>query len=142
MFDAPIAGSDAAGSLRLYRGVLGFNLLLHLLIGLACIFLPYWVSSVFGLPSPIPAGWVRGWGATLILVTALYVPGFLDPATQRAPNLIGVAGRLWSAMIWGIAGGGFLWFALFDLVFGLLLGSLYLRFLARRRSLLSRAPMK
>jgi hypothetical protein len=134
MSDTLTAGAiseEAAGRLRLYRGVLGFNLVLHLLIGLACIFLPYWVSSMFGLPSPIPTGWVSGWGATLLLVTALYIPGFLDPARQRAPNIIGVFGRLWSAIIWAFAGGGFLWFALFDVAFFLILGGLYLRFLTK-----------
>jgi len=119
----------ANASLVLYRRVLGFNLILHLMIGLACIFLPYWVSSTFGLPAPIPTGWVRGWGATLILVTALYVPGFFDPTHHRAPNVIGVLGRLWMAIIWMFCGGGFLWFALFDFAFFLVLGGLYLRFL-------------
>jgi hypothetical protein len=115
-------------SRALYRRVLGLNLILHLLIGLACIFLPHWVSHTFGLPGPIPTGWVRGWGATLILVTALYVPGFLNPLHARAPNLIGLLGRLWMAIIWTFCGGGFLWFALFDFAFFLILSVLYLRF--------------
>jgi hypothetical protein len=115
-------------SRTLYRRVLGLNLILHLLIGLACIFLPHWVSHIFGLPGPIPTGWVRGWGATLILVTALYVPGFLNPLHARAPNLIGLLGRLWMAIIWTFCGGGFLWFALFDFAFFLILSVLYLRF--------------
>jgi hypothetical protein len=114
-------------SRALYRRVLGLNLILHLLIGLACIFLPHWVSHTFGLPGPIPTGWVRGWGATLILVTALYVPGFLNPLHARAPNLIGLLGRLWMAIIWTFCGGGFLWFALFDFAFFLILSVLYLR---------------
>ncbi|WP_026614411.1 hypothetical protein [Ensifer aridi] len=126
----------AADSLALYRRVLGLNLILHLLIGLACIFLPYWVSDVFGLPEPLPTGWVRGWGATLILVTGLYVPGFLDPAHHRAPNVIGVLGRLWMATIWTLCGGGFLWFAAFDFLFFLVLAILYLRFL--QNTLMSR----
>jgi hypothetical protein len=95
-------------SRTLYRRVLGLNLILHLLIGLACIFLPHWVSHTFGLPGPIPTGWVRGWGATLIL--------------------IGLLGRLWMAIIWTFCGGGFLWFALFDFAFFLILSVLYLRF--------------
>jgi hypothetical protein len=119
--------AQTRSSLTLYRRVLGLNLILHLAIGLACLFLPYWVSRTFGLPAPIPTGWVRGWGATLILVTALYVPGFLDPVRHRAPNFIGVLGRLWMAIVWTFCGGGFLWFALFDFAFFLILAALYLR---------------
>lgn len=119
----------AAGSLALYRRVLGLNLILHLLIGLACILLPYWFSDLVSLPEPFPVGWVRGWGATLILVTALYVPGYLDPTHNRMPNIIGILGRLWMAIIWTVCGGGFLWLALFDFAFFLILALLYLRFL-------------
>jgi hypothetical protein len=121
--------AQADGSRALYRRVLGLNLILHVLIGLACIFLPYWFSHLVSLPEPFPAGWVRGWGATLILVTALYVPGYLDPTHNRMPNIIGILGRLWMAIIWTFCGGGFLWLALFDFVFFLILGFLYLRFL-------------
>jgi hypothetical protein len=132
MTDALMQGwSDAraAASLSIYRRVLGLNLVLHLLIGLACIFLPDWVSRTFGLPGPIPSGWVRGWGATLILVTALYIPGLIDPFRSRLPNLIGLGGRLWMTIIWLFCGGGFLWFAAFDFAFFLILTMLYLRYL-------------
>jgi hypothetical protein len=128
--------AQAASSLALYRRLLGLNLILHLLIGLACIFLPYWFSNLVSLPDPFPVGWVRGWGATLILVTALYVPGYLDPTHSRMPNVIGILGRLWMAIIWTVCGGGFLWLALFDFVFFLILAFLYLRFL--RNTLMSR----
>lgn len=128
--------AQAASSMALYRRVLGLNLILHLLIGLACIFLPYWFSDLVGLPEPFPVGWVRGWGATLILVTALYVPGYIHPGFRRAPNVIGILGRLWMAIIWTFCGGGFLWLALFDFVFFLILAFLYLRFL--QNTLMSR----
>jgi hypothetical protein len=130
------SNNRAEASRTLYRRVLGLNLVLHLLIGLACIFLPYWVSGTFGLPGPIPTGWVRGWGATLILVTALYVPGLIDPFRARMPNLIGLGGRLWMAIIWLFCGGGFLWFAAFDFAFFVILTVLYLRYL--KNTLLSR----
>lgn len=116
-----------AESKRLYRRVLGINLVLHLLIGLACLFAPDWVADILDLPEPIPAGWTRGWGATLILVTALYVPGWLDPLTTRSPNLIGILGRFWMGTVWLFIGGSFLWLAAFDYVFALLIAYLYLR---------------
>ena len=78
------------------------------------------VSQTFGLPPPVPTGWIRGWGATLILVTALYVPGLQDPLRSRAANIIGIFGRVWMATVWlclwGLVGErGFFWFGLFRL---------------------------
>lgn len=130
MTDALTTGwtaAEVAARRGTYRRVLGINLLLHLAIGLACLFFPDWVAHTFRLPGPIPDGWTRGWGATLILVTALYVPGWLDPVDRRAPNLIGLGGRVWMGTVWVFCGGGFLWFAAFDYAFALLLGLLYWR---------------
>ena len=130
MTDALMQGwsdAKAKASGLVYRRVLGANMVLHLVIGLACVFVPDWVSRTFGLPGPIPTGWVRGWGATLILVTALYVPGLVDPLRSRSPNLIGLGGRLWMSIIWLFCGGGFLWFAAFDFAFFVILSVLYLR---------------
>ena len=111
-----------------YQGVLGFNMLLHLGIGLGCMFVPGFVSQCFGLPPPVPTGWIRGWGATLILVTALYVPGLQDPLRSRYPNLCGILGRVWMATVWFVVGGGFFWFGLFDASFAVILAWLYYRF--------------
>lgn len=116
---------------RRYQRVLGFNMLLHLVIGLTCLFVPGWASDLVGLAEPFPTGWVRGWGATLILVTALYLPGLADPERNRGPNLIGVAGRLWTAVVWAVCGmigeHGFFVFAVFDLFWAVVLGLLYVR---------------
>ena len=112
-----------------YRLVLGVNLVLHLLIGLFCIVHPTGVAEFFGLPDPIPSGWTRGWGAMLILVTALYVPGWLEPDICRSPNIIGILGRFWMGTIWVFCAGGFLWFAAFDYFFAVVLALLYWRFL-------------
>src|SRR4029077_1792287 len=100
-----------------YQTVLGFNMLLHLGIGLGCMFVPGMVSGFFGLPQPTPSGWIRGWGATLILVTALYIPGLQDPMRSRAPNIIGILGRVWMGTTWFVIGGGLTLFGLFDCFF-------------------------
>jgi hypothetical protein len=130
-----LGGTEAQAEARksTYQKVLGFNMLLHLLIGLGCMFTPHLVSQTFGLPPPVPTGWIRGWGATLILVTALYVPGLQDPLRSRAANIIGILGRLWMATVWfcvwGFAGEvGFFWFGLFDLTFAVILAWLYYRY--------------
>jgi len=126
------ANSDrytTASALLIYKRVLGFNMILHLIIGLTCLFFPYFVATFFGLPGPTPDGWTRGWGATLILVTALYVPGLLDPLGSRAPNYIGIGGRIWMASVWVFVGGQFLWFALFDYSFAAIIWFFYLKLL-------------
>ena len=101
---------------------------LHLAIGLLCMFAPYFVSDIFGLPSPVPSGWIRGWGATLILVTALYIPGLQDPLRSRYPNIVGILGRVWMATTWFVIGGGLIWFGLFDGFFAIVLAWLYYRY--------------
>lgn len=116
-----------ARRLKIYKLVLGFNMFGHIVIGLGCLFLPNTIAWIFGLPDPIPDGWTRGWGATLMLVTALYVPGLMDPLGCRQPNWIGIAGRVWMASVWVFCGGSFLWFALFDYSFAALIGILYWR---------------
>lgn len=136
MTDSLTLGSSVvrAGERKsVYRKTLGFNMLLHLLIGLGCMFTPHLVSQTFGLPPPVPTGWIRGWGATLILVTALYVPGLQDPLRSRAANIIGIFGRVWMATVWlclwGLVGErGFFWFGLFDLSFAVILAWLYYRY--------------
>jgi len=124
--------AQAARALRSYRLVLGFNMAVHVLIGLACIFCPGWVSQMAGLSDAIPVGWERGWGATLLLVTVLYIPGWHQPLIARMPNVIGIGGRLWMALIWLFCGGGFLWFALFDGFFAVVLALLYRRLLTNQ----------
>ena len=112
---------------RTYQRILGFNMVLHVLIGLACMFAPDFVSRTFGLPLPVPSGWIRGWGATLILVTALYIPGLQDPVRSRFTNITGILGRLWMATVWFVICGGLVWFGLFDLLFAVVLAVLYYR---------------
>jgi hypothetical protein len=112
---------------RTYRLVLGFNMILHVVIGLACMFIPEFVSRTFGLPSPVPSGWIRGWGATLILVTALYIPGLQDPVRSRFANITGILGRMWMGTVWLVIGGGLTWFGVFDWFFAIVLGTLYYR---------------
>jgi hypothetical protein len=68
----------------------------------------------------------------LLLVTALYIPGWYRPMLARAPNLIGILGRYWMAFIWIVCGGGFLWFALFDAFFATVILLLYRKLLSAR----------
>ena len=113
----------------IYQKVLGFNMLLHLGIGLLCMFAPAIscrTSSACRRPF-LRAGFAAG-ARRLILVTALYIPGLQDPLRSRYPNIVGVLGRIWMATVWFVIGGGFVWFGLFDVFFALLLAWLYYRY--------------
>ncbi len=108
-----------------YQRLLGADLLLHLAVGLACLLAPQWIGGLSGQPA---AGWIRGWGAAIILVCALQLPGLQDPLRSRHPNIAGVAGRFWLSGVWFAAGGGLILFALADLGLGVALGWLYYRY--------------
>ena len=110
-----------------YQYILGFNMFLHLVIGLGCIFVPAFVSENLALPPPEPRGWIIGWGATLLLVTALYIPGLRDPLGARYPNWCGIGGRIWMATIWFVVGGGLFTFGVFDASFAAILAFFYYR---------------
>jgi len=128
MTDALTIGWTAAQARswrRIFQRILGCNMALQVLIGLACMFAPDFVSQIFGLPSPVPSGWIRGWGATLILVTVLYIPALQDPVRSRFANITGIFGRL--ATVWLVIGGGLIWPGLFDLFFAILLAASYYR---------------
>jgi membrane protein implicated in regulation of membrane protease activity len=103
---------------------------LHLVIGLGCMFVPDLVSKWLALPPPVPKGWIVGWGATLILVTALYVPGLRDPVGARYPNWCGIGGRVWMATVWFVIGGGLSVFGVFDAAFAAILALFYYRLLS------------
>jgi len=108
-----------------YQRLLGADLLLHLGVGLTCLLAPRGVGALTGELAP---GWIRGWGAAIVLVCALQLPGLQDPLRSRYPNIAGVAGRFWLSAVWFVAGGGLIVFALADLGLGLALGWLYYRY--------------
>ncbi len=117
-----------------YRRVLGLNLVLHVLIGLAAIFAPLTVAGFVGLAPETAVAWLRAWGGMVLLVTLLYLPGLWNPVRVRWPNVIGILGRFGMALLFllvALTGGaalrGLLWFALFDFVFAVALAMLYYR---------------
>lgn len=116
--------AEAQSKRHTFQRILRTNLVLHLVIGVAAILAPGLVSGLVGLPDPVPAGWVRAWGGLLLIVTALYWPGLVDPTRMRWPNVVGIVGRAGAALIYLIAAASFpqfLWMALFDGVFAALL---------------------
>lgn len=124
-----------------YKRVLVVSLIVQAVIALLAILFPGTLSHLLGLPSATPSGWLRAWGAMLLLVTLLYLPGYIDPVRVRWPNVIGILGRVGTALLFlllGLGTGlrGFLWLALIDGAFATALVVTYFRLF--RAELMSR----
>lgn len=124
-----------------YKHVLLVSLIVQAVIAVLAILFPATLSHLLGLPSATPSGWLRAWGAMLLLVTLLYVPGYIDPVRVRWPNVIGILGRVGTALLFlllalGAGLRGFLWLALIDGVFAAALALTYFRLF--RAELMSR----
>ncbi len=127
MTDASLSATTARAASRqvTYRRLLGINLGLNVLIGLAALFAPTWLNATLFGDATAPGPWLPLWGIALIFLAALYVPGWLSPTTIRMPNLIGIAERAVTGLAFLFA--GFFLFGLYALVFAGLLGWAYYR---------------
>ncbi len=113
--------AQADSRIRTHRRLFGFVLALQIVIGGLFLFCPAFSLGVVGLPAAAENPWPSIWGATLIFVTVMQIPGALDPVRQRYPNVIAVLGRALMVATFVSHGGPFLWFAAFDAVFGVLI---------------------
>jgi hypothetical protein len=80
-----------------------------------------------GLSGAGGTAWPALWGAALVFLALLTLPGWLDPVHQRLPNVFAVVGRILMAAAFLAQGGTFAWLALFDAVFAVLLTLSYHR---------------
>lgn len=124
-----------------YKRVLVVSLIVQAVIALLAILLPATLAHLIGLAAPHPSGWMRAWGAMLLLVTLLYLPGYIDPVRVRWPNVVGIIGRAGTAMLFlllALCTGlrGFIWLALIDGAFAAALVVTYFRLF--RAELMSR----
>jgi len=113
--------SVAARRLSSHQRVFGLALILQLIIGAIFLFCPSYALSFVGLDTAMGPEWPSIWGATLIFVTTMQLPGVLNPVRQRYPNVIAILGRILMVLTFASHGGPFLWFAAFDAIFALLL---------------------
>ena len=104
-----------------YRRILAISIILNLIVGFIILFWPDFFTNVLGQPEAYPDTWPRHWGAQLWAINLLYLPGYWHPREQRWPNFMGIAIRLLFAIFFITQGGGFLWMALYDGLFGILL---------------------
>jgi hypothetical protein len=121
--------AEAATALTAYRRLLAFNLVLETAIGLAALIAPIWLARKANLPGPPPSGWVQLWGVMLLITTALYLPGCIEPIQVRWPNVVGIVARFALVLAYARLGQGFWWFALYELIFAVALAWSYRRLL-------------
>jgi hypothetical protein len=128
--------AQAATARTAYRRLLGFNLIVQTVVGLIAVIVPVWLARQADLPGSPSPGWVQLWGTMLLITATLYLPGWIEPVHVRWPNIIGIVARFVLAAAYVHLGQGFRWFALYELVFAVLLAWSYRRLL--RAELMSR----
>ncbi len=77
------------------------------------------VLDLLHLPPAQPLVWPRFAAFLLILLSIFYVPAARDPASNRFAAIFAVVCRFGGVGFFGIIGGGYIVFGLFDFAFGL-----------------------
>ncbi|MBO0734473.1 MAG: hypothetical protein J2P49_09200 [Methylocapsa sp.] len=109
-------------SLRIYRALFLFSILANTTLGLWCLFDPGGFAQFLYLPPEI---WPRFWGAALLALQAVFVPGLISPVFNRWPNLAGIAICFFMAFVFLISGASYFILAFWNLICGLVLLAAY-----------------
>jgi hypothetical protein len=121
------AKRQAQNAAAQYRTALAVYLAVYALGGLLAVILPSVVGHALALPPPY--GGIRPVGGLILLVAAFQLPVWQDAVRSRVTALIATAGRFLLALMWLVAGGYFLWIALFEIVFAILLAWLIYKYM-------------
>jgi hypothetical protein len=112
-----------------YRTVLALVLILETAGGLALLVAPVSVSRLLGLSAEAGSTWARAAGLLVIVTSALFMVGRIEPARAKLTNLIGVAGRLGLSLVFVTSGAtGLLWVGLAEAAAALALVAFYFRY--------------
>jgi len=122
-----MAPVDASKAVTLYRLVLLTSILLNIAVGFFILLFPDMFASFLGQPQPSPDTWPRHWGAQLLAINLLYMPGYWEPQVHRWPNWLGIGIRLSFALFFFTQGDGFVPMGIYDGASGVLLLLTYLR---------------
>ena len=112
---------------KLYRLVLITSIVLNLTVGVFILLWPDAFASFLNQPEPFPKTWPRHWGAQLLAINMLYMPGYWDPRAHRWPNWLGIVIRLSFGLFFYSQGDGFVPMAIYDGASGVALLVTYLR---------------
>ena len=121
-----MTGTPAAGkTIKLYQLVVLTSILLNIAVGIFILLFPAAFASLLGQPDPSPDTWPRHWGAQLLAINGLYMPGYWDPVANPWPNWMGIVIRLSFAVFFFTQGDGFIPMGIYDGISGLLLLATY-----------------
>jgi hypothetical protein len=131
VLNQPQSLSDAedtlARRLRIYRMLFLISILGNLVVCFWCIFGPVSFARFLHQPDPFPEPWPRIWGATLLGLHLVYVPGLRNPLFYRWPNWSSIAIKFFMTIIFLSSGRYFYPFAAWDFSFGVILLIAYYR---------------
>ena len=91
--------AQSANRLRTYTLLFGVSIVIEALAGLYAILDPAGFVHFLILPDPYPSTWARLWGATLVALELLYIPGARHPLFYRWPNWASIAIKLFVAVL-------------------------------------------
>lgn len=119
--------NEAASRLRTYRRLFAASIITNVIVSLLAILGPVTMARLLGQPEPFPEAWVRIWGATLLGLHVVYLPGLRNPVFYRWPNWASIGIKFWMTTIFLLQGSEFLVFALWDATWGVVLLIAYYR---------------
>jgi hypothetical protein len=120
--------------LHIYRALFGISIVSNVGIALACVFVPDWFAYlVIGHWDHAWLGWMRAWGATLLGLHMVYLPGLVDPIDVRWPNWSSIAIKFMMPAVFFSNPLGFEMFGAWDLAWGVVLLVAYAYLLLNRK---------
>lgn len=122
--------ADAEARLRTYKRLFAASIATNVLVSLFALLAPFTFAKLLGQPDPFPDGWPRVWGATLLGLHIVYLPGLRDPLSYRWPNWASIGIKFWMTAVF-ISQWSLFWpFALWDAGWGIVLLVAYYRLMA------------
>ena len=116
-----------ATRLHIYQVLLTISIIIGLLVGLWCMVDPVGFAQLMFQIDPHPEAWPRIYGAMLLALQFLYIPGVRNPVFYRWPNWSGISVKLLMAIIFLTAGSSFHLLAGWEFVWFIILFVTYYR---------------
>jgi hypothetical protein len=110
---------------RLFKGAVWLGIAANMAFALPALVAPERFTTFFNLEPAVPSIWLRFAGWLLILLSAFYVPGALDPFAHRTSARLAIVARFAGAAFFlgqialGILPPSYWPFGSADLVFGI-----------------------
>ena len=113
--------------LHIYQVLLTISIIIGLLVGLWCIFDPVGFAQLMFQIDPYPEAWPRIYGAMLLALQLLYIPGVRNPLFYRWPNWSSISVKLLMTIIFLSVGSSFYLLAGWEFVWFVILFVTYYR---------------